>query len=78
VIGIGRVVNYKRVAGLTIGASQIESTFRVENGEPGFVDENAACIRKLNDAPFVAREQTHSMQPLNLLDLLAEAGLGDT
>jgi hypothetical protein len=77
VIGIWRVADYKRVVGPTIGASEIKSTFSVENGEPRFVDESATCIRKLNDAAFVAREQTHSMRALNLLELLAEAGLGD-
>ncbi|MGB8012435.1 MAG: hypothetical protein WCF68_12530 [Terriglobales bacterium] len=55
-IGIWRVADYKRVVDPTIGASEIKSTLSVENGEPRFVDESATCIRKLNDAAFVARE----------------------
>lgn len=52
-IGIGRVANHKRVAGATIGgASEIKSTFRVENGKPGFVNENGTCISKLNAIPI--------------------------
>jgi hypothetical protein len=42
-------------------ASEIEGTFSMENGKPGFVHENTACTCKLNDSAFVALEQKHSV-----------------
>ncbi len=77
VVGIGRVADYQRVRGLTVGASDVESAFSVEDGEPGLVHENAARISKLDDSAFIAREQKHSVCALNLLYPFAEAGLRD-
>jgi hypothetical protein len=49
----------------------------VENSESRLVHENAACASEFHDAAPIAREQKHSVGPLNLLDSLAEAGLGE-